>query len=96
MSNQSQQETKQVIMVADMISRYLKSHPKAFDCLEGILGWWLPKQKIEESNAMVQAAMDYLVSNGEVEKFDFNGKTFYASASRNNLDNSVNALNKTL
>ena len=79
MQNQTPQ---QVLLVAARISRYLESRPDAFDSLEGIQRWWLLKQYFEESKEVVQAAMDYLVSNGDAEQITSNYKTFYASAYR--------------
>jgi hypothetical protein len=89
MSEKPQKEPQQVIMAAETISRYLKSNLNSFDSLEGIVNWWIMRQRIEESTAMVKAAMDYLVSKGEVEKIDTSGKVFYASTDRDNFDNPV-------
>jgi len=66
-------------MVAEQISRYLESRPNAVDSLDGIVHWWLLKQKIEESAEVVQAAVDALIKDGVVEKIERNGKTFYTS-----------------
>jgi predicted sugar kinase len=90
----SHSQPQQVLMVAGRISRYLESCPKAFDSLEGILRWWLLKQHIEESTELVQAAMDYLVSSGEVEQIKSSGKTFYASASQKKSDGTDDVLNE--
>jgi hypothetical protein len=89
MSKKPQNEHEQVIMAAETISRYLKSNLNSFDSLEGIVTWWLTRQRIEESTAIVKAAMDYLVSKGEVEKIDTSGKVFYANTDRENFDNPV-------
>lgn len=72
----------QVRIVAEKISRYLADGPNAFDSLDGIIHWWLVKQTIKESNEIVQTAMDYLVTSGEVEQIQRGGKTYYASARR--------------
>ena len=89
MPKKPQKESEQVIMAAETISRYLKSNLNSFDSLEGIANWWLMRQRIEESTAVVKAAMDYLVSKGEVEKIETSGKVFYASTDCDNFDNPV-------
>lgn len=88
-------QPQQVLMVAGRISRYLESRPKSLDSLDGILRWWLLKQQIEESKEIVQAAMDYLVSNGEVEQINSNNKTFYTSVHRKNSDSTDDMLTNT-
>ena len=86
---------QQVLMVAERISRYLEYRPEALDSLDGIHRWWLLRQHIEESKEMVQAAIDYLVSNGEVEQIKSNDKTFYTSAHRENTDSTGDMLTKS-
>ena len=73
------QPQSEVDMVAEQIARYLESRPNAVDSLDGIVHWWLLKQKIEESSEVVQTAVDALVDEGVVEKIERNGKIFYTS-----------------
>ena len=47
--------------IADEIRRYLSAHPNAADSREGVLRWWLTRQRIEESADTVQRALDHLV-----------------------------------
>ncbi len=82
-------------MVAGRISSYLETHPKALDNLDGILRWWLLKQQIEESTEVVLAAMEYLVSSGEVEQIKSSGEIFYASAFQKKSDGTDDVLTKT-
>ncbi|MCP4463715.1 MAG: hypothetical protein GY819_13045 [Planctomycetaceae bacterium] len=76
----------EVGMVAEQIARYLESRPNAVDNIEGIVHWWLLKQKIEETTEVVQAAVDTLVNEGVVEKIERNGKAFYTSTRQANSD----------
>jgi hypothetical protein len=55
--------------VAAEILRYLSDHPRAADTLEGIVEWWLPRQRLSDSFARVGAAMDLLVGRGIVERW---------------------------
>ena len=56
------------LYVASLIERYLLSHPNAMDNLDGIIGWWLTQQKINESVHAVSCALELLVDKGVVEK----------------------------
>lgn len=60
-------QTEQVRSVAGEISRYLTSKPDACDTVEGI-GWWLVWQRYEDSLPLIQEALDFLESSGEVTK----------------------------
>jgi len=73
------QPQAEVCQVAEKISRYLESRPNAVDSLDGIIHWWLLKQRIEESAEVVQEAIDQLVASGVVKQIELNGKTLYAS-----------------
>lgn len=90
-----ERKPEQIHIVSERISRYLSSHPNALDSIEGIHRWWLLKQQMEEASAVVQAAIDYLVSCGEVEQIESNGRTLYASARRHQRDDSDNVLTET-
>ncbi len=94
MSSPSQQQPEKVRLVAERICRYLESRPNALDSLDGILRWWLLKQKLEESTELVQAAMDYLVSSGVVDQIDSSGRTFYTPAAKREPDESEDPLTR--
>ena len=53
--------------IAEYIVSYLNNHPNAADTVEGITEWWLLRQQIEISSALVQEALDYLVSESVVK-----------------------------
>src|SRR5437016_2658461 len=46
--------------VAEEILSYLRNHPNAADTLEGILKWWLPRQRYETEQQRIEQALEYL------------------------------------
>jgi hypothetical protein len=64
--------------VADEVLEYLHRHPAAIDTLDGIVNWWLPRQRYETARARIQQALDRLVAQGLVEsKMLADGTTVY-------------------
>jgi len=55
-----------VVAVSQEIKRYLDAHPNAADSLEGIVRWWLPRQRYEEARQRVQSALDLLIAEGMI------------------------------
>ena len=45
---------------------YLSANPSAQDTLRGIVEWWLLKQRIQESLSEVEAAVNRLVTKGQL------------------------------
>jgi hypothetical protein len=66
--------------VAQQIRDYLENHPNAADSLEGVVGWWLTRQRYEESKEDVQEALDHLVIQGDVLRRDVGGRVVYSRA----------------
>ena len=60
-------DEKQVLKVADEIKRYLHACPTASDSLNGIAGWWLVRQRINENLKLVEKALENLKEEGFVE-----------------------------
>jgi Fe2+ or Zn2+ uptake regulation protein len=50
------------------LSAYLAKRPNAADTFEGVLQWWIKKQRFEASANAVQLALDKLVSEGVLQK----------------------------
>lgn len=50
------------------ILHYLLEHPDAKDTRDGILRWWIPQRTSEPDMAVVQGALDDLVSKGWIFK----------------------------
>jgi Fe2+ or Zn2+ uptake regulation protein len=67
------------------ILTYLRNHSGAADTFEGIIEWWLPRQRYEQSKEKIQKALDTLVAQGLVKKvYLSDGTTIYSSADRKN------------
>jgi hypothetical protein len=43
---------------------YLRGHPDAADTLDGIVEWWLPRQRYETERRRVEAVLSQLVARG--------------------------------
>ena len=56
----------EIAAVAEEIRRYLTSHPDAADSAEGVLNWWLMRQRTEQSAQVVGEAMQWLIEQGAV------------------------------
>ena len=76
----------EIAQLAQDIERYLQAHPHAADSVDGVLGWWLPRQRYEESAIKVQQALELLAQRGAVCKRVLAGKVVYANA-RTDTDN---------
>jgi Fe2+ or Zn2+ uptake regulation protein len=64
--------------MADAIKQYLGKHPQAADTLEGIVHWWLLRQRYESTVALVNDALELLVQQGFLSKIDIHGsQTIY-------------------
>lgn len=61
-------DKSKIISIANEIKRYMVKTPNAAETVDGIARWWLSRQRFEDSVELVQAALDYLESSGEVEK----------------------------
>lgn len=80
---------KDITTIAQEIEQYLLAHPNAVDSLEGIVKWWLTRQRYEEAIEQVQKSLDHLIDKGVILKnFIADGKVVYASAANNTNKNS--------
>lgn len=59
---------QKVEQVAQEIRRYVARKKKVAETAEGFASWWLPQQRFEESVEVVRAALEYLVTEGVLEK----------------------------
>ena len=67
----------------DEILLYLHEHLNAGDTLEGIVEWWLPRQRYEQSKSQIQKALDGLVAQGLVKRDCLSdGTAIYSSVAR--------------
>jgi Fe2+ or Zn2+ uptake regulation protein len=71
--------------LSEEILRYLRTHPQAADTVDGIVGWWLPRQRHDEAVDRVQDALDKLVASGLLEKITLvDGTVLYADPAQKN------------
>lgn len=67
-----------ILQLAVEIERYLAAHPHAADSADGVLHWWLRRQRYEESMTKIQRALELLVQRGAVTKRVVGGQVVYA------------------
>lgn len=67
-----------IAQLAVEIERYLAAHPHAADSADGVLNWWLRRQRYEESLSKIQRALELLVQRGAVSKRVLAGQVVYA------------------
>ena len=73
--------SEQIIVIADVIERYLLDHPRAADTVEGIRAWWVARHRQGDSREAVQEALDHLVDAGRVYRTVLpDGTAIYARA----------------
>lgn len=79
----SAEEYNDIYCIALEIRQYLDAHPNAADSLEGIVRWWLPRQRYEEVLERVQSALDLLITEGMISKVAARGnKIIYSNIER--------------
>lgn len=72
-----------IARIADQINRYLESHPNAADSADGILRWWLARQRLEDSIRNVERALELLLKEGAVQKrIMIDGQVLYVGTPR--------------
>jgi hypothetical protein len=65
------------------ILRYLQAYPEAADTVDGIVEWWLPRQRYEDAVHRVQDVLHQLVARELVEKITLvDGTVLYARIRR--------------
>ena len=52
-------------LAAEILS-YLTGHRNAADTRQGIAEWWIKRQRLEDAQAKIQAALDMLVARREI------------------------------
>lgn len=64
--NDNKKYPEEIDVVAHEILEYLAKHQFAADTVEGICHWWISKQRIEEVQQRVLAALQHLVISDQV------------------------------
>lgn len=65
----SQDDARAIELLASEIKEYLDRNPEAADTLEGIVAWWMRRQRFEQSAERVARALDHLVGTGAVKLY---------------------------
>lgn len=72
-----------VLRIAGAIRNYFATNPEAADSVEGIQRWWLLPLLGEEPIALVERALEHLVSEGVTHRLVLeDGRVIYANARR--------------
>ena len=67
--------------IADDIRRYLKDRKGGADTLEGVVRWWIMRQRLIEAENKVRDALDDLCSQGVIQRRTLSdGTVLYSSA----------------
>ena len=70
--------------ILEEIVRYLETHENVADTVEGIFKWWILRQRLQEAEEDVKAALELLCSRGVIAKKALSdGRVLYASAKKN-------------
>lgn len=79
-----EREDPDVARIAQEIKAYLDANPQAAETLDGIVHWWLLRQRFEDAWNQVERALDYLSEEGFVTKgAQPSGEIVYSSTRRN-------------
>ena len=73
---------RRIEIIAQEISRYVRTRPDAAETAEGVARWWIARQRMEEPVAIVEEALELLVRRAELVKRETEGDTLYLSAQR--------------
>lgn len=67
------------------IIEYLRAHPSAADTMDGIIQWWLIRQRYETARDIIQKALDDLVEQGILDYIETgNDKKIFLSRTHPN------------
>jgi hypothetical protein len=79
----SDPEEDVVSSIAGAVREYFAVHPEAADSADGIQRWWLPPPLREEPLALVERAVERLVSEGVTRRVVLeDGRVIYANVRR--------------
>lgn len=64
----SPQWDDEIVQLSVEIASYLSSRAGAADTLDGLVSWWLFRQRLEHVEVKVRTAVEYLVKQQLIEK----------------------------
>ncbi|MEJ2454148.1 MAG: hypothetical protein P8103_08340 [Candidatus Thiodiazotropha sp.] len=74
-------DNDEVERIARDVQAYLERHPHAADTLEGVVKWWLMRQRYDQAEGLVGKALNMLEHDGLIAKATTSdGRTIYSSA----------------
>jgi hypothetical protein len=50
------------------VVEYLRRHPYAADSLDGVVQWWLPRQRYETARERIGVTLEQMVAGGQLER----------------------------
>jgi hypothetical protein len=63
--------------VEESIIAYLSDHPRAGDTLDGVVRWWLPRQRFETARGRIETALERMVRDGRLLRRALPDGTFF-------------------
>lgn len=73
----------EALKVAQDISSYLAQRDGAADTFEGLVNWWLFRQRLTDAESRVRLAVEYLCQSGVIRKYTLaDGSVLYMAASK--------------
>jgi hypothetical protein len=74
-------DNDEVECIARDVQAYLERHPHAADTLEGVVKWWLMRQRYDQAEALVSKALNVLEDEGRIARVTTSdGRTIYSKA----------------
>jgi hypothetical protein len=67
MSDRAREESA-LMEIEESVIGYLRNHPQAADTVEGIVKWWLPRQRYESALASIERVLLRLVDAGVLKR----------------------------
>lgn len=78
---ETDREQSSVQGLAEEIAQYLKSRPRGADTLEGIVRWWLARQRLQEAEEHVGRAVELLCRQGVLDyRESADGRVIYSTS----------------
>ncbi len=74
-------DDQEIERIARDVQAYLQNHPHAADTLEGVVKWWLTRQRYDRAEAQVSRALELLEQRGLVARATTtDGRPVFSSA----------------